>query len=69
HGGELPTQTDPTTGIERPQSTSYQARVPIDDPEGMYLLGLRGQARVHTRPISLGSRLWRLVARTFNFEL
>ncbi|NLX97557.1 MAG: HlyD family efflux transporter periplasmic adaptor subunit, partial [Rhodopirellula sp.] len=42
HGGELPTQTDPTTGIERPQSTSYQARVPIDDPEGMYLLGLRG---------------------------
>ncbi|MDY0171039.1 MAG: hypothetical protein RBS80_31155, partial [Thermoguttaceae bacterium] len=28
-GGELPTITDPETGIERPQSTSYQARVPL----------------------------------------
>ncbi len=28
-GGELPTITDPETGVERPQSTSYQARVPL----------------------------------------
>lgn len=28
-GGDLPTITDPETGIERPQSTSYQARVPL----------------------------------------
>lgn len=69
HGGELPTITDTKTGIERPMSTSYQASVPIDDAEGMYLLGLRGQARVNTRPISLGSRLWRLITHTFNFEL
>lgn len=69
HGGELATITDPKTGVERPMSTSYQARVSIDDAEGMFLLGLRGQARVHTRPISLGSRLWRLIVHTFNFKL
>jgi putative peptide zinc metalloprotease protein len=28
-GGDLPTITDPKTGIERPQSTSYQARAPL----------------------------------------
>ncbi|MDZ7616943.1 MAG: hypothetical protein U1E05_08065, partial [Patescibacteria group bacterium] len=28
-GGDLPTITDPETGQERPQSTSYQARVPL----------------------------------------
>ena len=28
-GGDLPTITDPETGIERPQSTSYQACVPL----------------------------------------
>jgi putative peptide zinc metalloprotease protein len=68
-GGELPTKTDPATGIEKPMSTSYQARVPIDDPEGLILLGIRGQARVYTAWIPLGTRLWRLVAHTFNFKM
>ena len=68
-GGELPTITDPHTGVERPMSTSYQARVPIDDPEGLIRLGIRGQARVYTAWIPLGTRLWRLVAHTFNFKL
>jgi hypothetical protein len=69
HGGEVPTKTDPQTGIERPMSTSYQARVPIDDPAGQYRLGLRGQARVYTRWLPLGTRLWRLISHTFNFKL
>jgi len=68
-GGELPTKTDTNTGIERPMSTSYQARAPIDDPAGQYRLGLRGQARIHTKWISLGERLWRLLTHTFNFKL
>ncbi len=68
-GGELPTKTNPQTGAEEPMSTTYQARAPIDDPAGQYRLGLRGQARVHTKWISLGARLWRLVAHTFNFKL
>jgi putative peptide zinc metalloprotease protein len=68
-GGELPSKADPHTNIEKPQSTSYQARVPIDDPEGKFRLGLRGQARVHTDWLSLGARLWRLLSHTFNFKL
>ena len=68
-GGELPTKTNPQTGAEEPMSTTYQARAPIDDPAGQYRLGLRGQARVHTKWISLGARLWRLVTHTFNFKL
>ena len=68
-GGELPSKTDPHTGVETPQSTSYQARVPIDDPEGLVRLGVRGQARVYTDWLPLGTRLWRLVAHTFNFKM
>ena len=69
HGGEVPTKMDPQTGQETPINTSYQARVPFDNPKGIYLLGLRGQARVSTRPISLGARLWRLITHTFNFKM
>jgi putative peptide zinc metalloprotease protein len=68
-GGEVPTKTDPTTGVQKPMSTSYQARVPIDDTDGLLRLGLRGQARVYTDWIPLGTRLWRLVAHTFNFKM
>jgi putative peptide zinc metalloprotease protein len=67
--GELATKTDTETGVERPMSTSYQASAPFDDPNGQYRLGLRGQARVYTKWVSLGSRLWRLVSHTFNFKL
>lgn len=70
--GELPTKTDPVTGQERPQSTSYQARVPLEDPEEIFQIGLRGRAKIYMdRPLwqSLGARAWRLVTRTFNFHL
>lgn len=70
--GEVPTVTDPITGVERPQSTSYQARVPLDDPDGLLRIGLRGRAKVYMdRPQwqTLGARFWRLVTRTFNFRL
>jgi len=70
--GELPTKTDPHTGVERPQSPSYQARVPLDEPEGRAQIGLRGRAKIYMdRPLwqTLGARAWRLVTRTFNFRL
>ena len=31
--------------------------------------GYRGSAKVHVDPMSLGGRLWRVIAKTFNFEL
>ena len=68
-GGELATKTDPHTGVERPVSTSYQARVPLDDQTGLICLGLRGTARIRTDWIPLGTRLWRFLTHTFNFKL
>jgi putative peptide zinc metalloprotease protein len=68
-GGELATKTDPGSGVERPQSTSYQARAPLDDTDGLMRLGLRGRAKVHATWLPLGIRLWRLVTHTFNFKL
>ena len=68
-GGELATKTDPRSGAERPMSTSYQARVPLDDETGLLRLGLRGTARIHTDWLPLGTRLWRFITHTFNFKL
>jgi putative peptide zinc metalloprotease protein len=68
-GGDLPTTTDPHTGQEKLRDTSYQARAPLDDPNGVLRIGLRGQARIHTAWQTLAMRLWRLVSHTFNFKL
>jgi putative peptide zinc metalloprotease protein len=68
-GGELPTKTNPQNGAEEPMSTTYQACVPFDDPDGQIRLGVRGQARIYTDKLSLGARLWRLIMHTFNFKL
>jgi putative peptide zinc metalloprotease protein len=68
-GGALATKTDEQTGTDKPMSTSYQARAPIDDADGGFRIGLRGQARVYTPWTSLGARLWRFLNHTFNFKL
>ena len=68
-GGDLQTEIDPTTGMVKPRSVSYQARVPLD-VDGFHVRpGYRGSAKIHVDPMSLGSRLWRVIAQTFNFEL
>lgn len=68
-GGDLPTITDPETGIDRPQSTCYKARAPLDNPEGVLRIGLRGTAKIHTPWQPLGTRIWRLISETFNFRM
>jgi len=68
-GAELATTTDPHTGIERPQSTSYQARAPLDNSDNLMRLGLRGRGKIHATWMPLGERLWRLFMHTFNFKL
>ena len=60
---------DPTTGMVKPRNVTYQARVPIETIDLPLRPGYRGSAKVHVDPMSLGSRLWRFVAKTFNFEL
>jgi len=68
-GGDLQTEIDPTTGMIMPRSVSYQARVPLVIDGTPLRAGYRGSAKIHVAPMSLGSRLWRVIAKTFNFEL
>lgn len=67
-GGEVPTRMD-RTGVERPVAPAYQAAVHLVDEEGLFRTGLRGRAKIHVAPQSLGYRLWRWIAQTFNFKL
>ena len=67
-GGEVVTKTD-ESGAERPQNTSYEARAPIDDPEAVLAVGLKGRAKICTHWQSLGSAAWRYLTRTFNFKM
>ncbi len=68
-GGDLQTEIDPTTGQIKPRNVSYQARVPLEIGDMPIRPGYRGSAKVHVDPMSLGGRLWRVIAKTFNFEL
>ncbi len=68
-GGDMATISDPVSGIERPQSASFQARAPPDDPDNLLKVGLRGRAKVHTEWLPLGTRIWRFITHTFNFRL
>lgn len=66
-GGKLDTKTD-EYGRTRPISTSYQARIVFEPSDVPLRPGYRGQAKVHLAWRSLGSRLYRYVTKTFNFE-
>ena len=66
-GGTLDTKTD-EMGRTRPISTSYQVRVEFVDLQVPLRAGYRGNAKVHLKWKSLGSRLYRYVLKTFNFE-
>ncbi len=65
-GGDLTTRRD-EQGRERPASTSYQARVAIDDESGLLILGATGRAKVFARSQTLGERLWRSVRGTLHW--
>ncbi len=67
-GGRLDTEMD-STGRLRPMSTSYQARVPLDDCKVPLRAGYRGQAKIYVGWKSLGWRLYRFLAKTFSFEM
>ena len=66
-GGDLSTQVD-ASGELRPISTSYQARVPLDQQDDMLRVGLTGTAKVYTGWQSLGRRIARYIYRTFHFQ-
>jgi putative peptide zinc metalloprotease protein len=70
HGGSLPTKMD-AGGVARPLSPIFEAVVPLpaDDPHNLLRIGLVGKAKISTAPRTLGSRMWRYLQHTFNFEL
>lgn len=67
-GGRLDTEMD-SSGRLRPISTSYQARVPLDDVKVPLRVGYRGQAKIYVGWKSLGWRLYRFLSKTFSFEM
>ena len=67
-GGDLATETD-ESGIERPISTSYQARAWLDNPDGLMRIGMRGQAKIHAGSLTIWQRFWRFVNQTFRFRM
>jgi len=68
-GGEVASKVDPVTGQERPQTTSFQARVPLEDADGLLRLGLQGQAKIYAPPQPLTTQVWRYITHAFNFRL
>lgn len=67
-GGNLPTLTD-ESGVARPLSASYQARVMLDDHPQQLLLGSSGWAKINVAPLSLGRRTYHYLSKTFRFDL
>ena len=63
-GGDLVTRSN-VRGEERPESTSYQARVPLDDVDGLLVLEARGRAKIHVALQTLAERSGRLLRQTF----
>ena len=66
-GGELATTTD-AAGVERPLSTSFQARVRLENPDGLLRLGLRGTAKIHAGRQTLAARFYRYLSQTFRIK-
>jgi putative peptide zinc metalloprotease protein len=67
-GGEVPTMTQ-RDGTEKPSSSSYRVRMPLDNPDLSIKVGMTGSAKIHVDPQTLGMRVWRYVNDTFNFKL
>jgi putative peptide zinc metalloprotease protein len=67
-GGGVQTKMD-ASGNAVPMNTSYQARAQIENPLSEIQVGMRGEARVFIGWTPLSTRIYRFVAKTFNFDL
>jgi len=65
--GTVATRQD-ESGVPRPVSTMYQARVSLWGAESSVLIGQAGRAKIDTAPLSLARRLSRYLSHTFRFE-
>lgn len=67
-GGTMALVTD-ASGVQRPQSASYEARVPLTDLNLALRPGMRGRAKIKAEKQTLIARFWRLLNRTFHFNI
>ncbi len=67
-GGDIVATVDPD-GNDVPQSTKYLVKVPLNNPKRIMVPGSTGVAKIRTGSQTVGRRIWRLVSRTFQFEL
>jgi putative peptide zinc metalloprotease protein len=67
-GGGVQTRMD-ASGNAVPMNTSYQARARIENTRGEIQTGMRGEARIFIGWTPLSTRIYRFVAKTFNFDL
>ena len=65
--GTVPTRQD-ESGVLRPVSTMYQARVSLAGSDSSILIGQAGRAKIYTAPLSFAKRLSRYLSHTFRFE-
>lgn len=69
-GGAIATETN-DQGLEKPQSTTYQAVSEQLDVKfaSMLRVGLKGEAKISVRPMTAAERFWTFLRQTFNFRL
>ena len=69
-GGGLATRPN-ASGEDQPLSTTYLVNVPLElvDGEDVVFPGSTGVAKIRTGSQTVGSRIWRLICQTFQFEL
>jgi putative peptide zinc metalloprotease protein len=68
NGGDVITQTD-ASGQERPMTTTYQANAAIQSDANELLIGVTGQAKIHTGYQTVAARVWRYICQTFDFSV
>ncbi|MCA9119487.1 MAG: HlyD family efflux transporter periplasmic adaptor subunit [Planctomycetaceae bacterium] len=68
NGGDVITQTD-ASGQERPMNTTYQANASIQSNANELLIGVTGQAKIHTGYQTVANRIWRYICQTFDFSV
>jgi putative peptide zinc metalloprotease protein len=68
-GGEIAGKADPKTGAIKPQTAVYEVIIPIANPDLALMPGLRGFAKIDGGTHTFGWWLWRLLNKTFNFNI
>jgi putative peptide zinc metalloprotease protein len=68
-GGEIATKPDQKTGQAKPLTTVYEVIIPIENPSLLFHPGQRGFAKIDAGTHTFGWWLWRLVTKTFHFNI